>query len=155
AMVGALRSQVEDRTIQADKHKWLELDGKLKQTRVELEGAEAEYQILKSQVDELTIRAPISGQVTTFQVAQMLLNRPVERGDVLLEVMDLTKDWRLELEVPEYRLGHIIRAQKKEHTEHLPVKFVLATESDASYQGKVEEIATRAVTAQEEGSIVE
>jgi hypothetical protein len=43
----------------------------------------------------------------------LLLNRPVRRGEVLLEIKDDGGIWQLELEVEENRMGHLFDAQQE------------------------------------------
>jgi hypothetical protein len=123
--------------------------------RIELDGAEQQVSILETRVEALTVRSPIKGVVATFQIEQKLLNRPVRRGEVVLEVMDDAGDWRLELEVPEYRMGHLLRALEASSGKTLPVEYVLATAVETTYQADVTTIATRTNESEEEGTIVE
>lgn len=87
--------------------------GEIAAAEVRWEGARLRKEVLDAQVKNLKILAPSDGIVATFHVEQLLENRPVQRGEILLEVMDTTQAWRLELDVPDYRLGHIRRAQEE------------------------------------------
>ena len=129
--------------------------GRRKETEIRRQSAQMHAELLEKQLALLEIRAPRTGVVATFHVDQLLENRPVQRGEVLLEVMDTTQEWRLELDVPDYRLGHILREQIKKNDPHLPVEYVLATASETKFQGQLERIATRAVPSEADGSIVE
>ncbi len=184
---------------QGNRDEELKLQGKAVETRVEIEGATVQSTVLKARLDRLTIRAPIAGVVTTFQARQLLLNRPVKRGDLLLQVMDETGDWQLELEVAEHRLGRILMAQQKlaatvksretsdESPEtgnaveaessassgsrpstldpqlstinppfqQLPIEYRLLTQPEASYFASLTSLATRTVTAESQGSVLE
>ena len=66
----------------------INLRGKLNETRTQIAGTERHLQILNERLDKLNVRAPIDGVVTTFQVEQLLINRPVQRGELLMEIMD-------------------------------------------------------------------
>ena len=132
-----------------------ELQGELKETNIEIIGLLEQIAIFEERVEHLTVRSPIDGVVATFQVEQKLQNRPVRQGEALVEVMDETGPWRLELEVEEHRLGHILEGEQKLHTENLPVEYVLATRPESTYTGSMETIATRADVAAEKGTIVE
>ena len=59
------------------------------------------------------------------------------------------------MDVPDYRLGHILRAQEKFQKENLDVEFVLATASEDKHQAELEGISTRSVPSEAEGSVVE
>ncbi|MBX3437355.1 MAG: HlyD family efflux transporter periplasmic adaptor subunit [Planctomycetaceae bacterium] len=124
-------------------------------TNAELPGIEEHVRVLEDRMAALTVRSPIDGVVATFQIRQKLQDRPVRRGEVLLEVMDDTGEWRLELEVPEYRMGHLLKALAASENGTLPVEYVLATAVETSYHAEVAEIATRTGESEGEGTIVE
>lgn len=131
------------------------VNSKIADAEIQIRGFDKQIELFKKRIDALTIRAPISGVVATFQLDQLLRNRPVQMGELLVEVMDDTGDWRLELEIEEHRMGHIFRAQEAAGTVHLPLEFILATSSEATYKGKVQEVSTRAATSAESGAVFE
>ena len=57
------------------------------------------------------MRSPVAGQVITWDLYNRLNQRPVERGQLLLQIADPENEWQLELKVPDDRIGHVIRAQ--------------------------------------------
>jgi len=131
------------------------VQGELVKTRVEVQGIEKRLKKIKSRLQKLTVTAPADGVVATFQVKQLLENRPVRRGEVLIEVMEPDGPWRLELEVPEYRMGHVLDALKKENGKQLKVEYVLATQVESSYDGTMTQIASRSNQSEEAGTIFE
>lgn len=133
----------------------IELRGKSFQLQSEIFGLKKHLDILEGRLDKLNVKAPIGGVVTTFQIEQLLKDRPVQRGELLLEIMDATGPWQLELDVEEKRMGHILKAMDRKGDIDLPVEFILATSNELSYEGEVTEISTRANTSEESGSIVE
>ena len=133
----------------------IRLRGQFNETKTQIFGVKKHLEILKSRLDKLNVKAPIDGVVTTFQIEQLLKNRPVQRGELLLEIMDNPGPWQLELDVEEKRMGHILRAIDKKGDADLPVEFILATSNEVTYKGEVNDIATRANTSEESGSIVE
>ncbi|MCH7687197.1 MAG: HlyD family efflux transporter periplasmic adaptor subunit [Planctomycetes bacterium] len=128
--------------------------GEREQVRIRIDALKIRNANLQERVEKLTVRAPIAGVVVTFRLEQLLKDRPVRRGETLMEVMDDTGEWHVELEVAEKRMGHILRAQEKLKTLNLSVEFVPATSSVDKYEGKLQEIATRSESS-EEGSVVE
>ncbi len=124
-------------------------------TRIEVDAAKEQVSLLEGRIEKLTVRSPIDGIVATFKVKQKLQNRPVRRTEILLEVMDDTGEWQLELEVPEYRMGHMLKALDRSENQTLPIEYVLATAVETSYEAKVRTIATRTNESEEEGTIVE
>jgi multidrug efflux pump subunit AcrA (membrane-fusion protein) len=132
----------------------IELRGKHQQLNVEIEGAKEQVASLTRQVEALTVRAPISGVVATFRLEEMLRHRPVKFGDLLLEVMNPDGPWRLELDVPESRLGHILQAQQKSGDDRLAVRYKLATATEQTYEGLLDEVSTRSAVSEGEGAVV-
>lgn len=133
----------------------LELIGQLQQTREEMASLTEQLKILDERIASLSVKAPISGVIATFQLEQLLLNRPVRRGEVLLEIKHDEGDWHLELDVEEKRMGHFLDAVKANDNDiGRPVEFVLATDSETSFEGKVYQVSTRANSSQEAGSVV-
>ncbi len=193
----SLIAQRDETAQKGNREEALKLQGKAVETKVEIEGAARQATVLKNRLDRLEVRAPIAGVVTTFQARQLLLDRPVKRGDLLLQVMDETGDWQLELEVAEHRLGRILMAQQKQaaagretsdarpdpdhsaETESssssgsqpstlnprpstlgppfqpLPIEYRLLTQPEASYFASLTSLATRTVTAESQGSVIE
>lgn len=131
------------------------IQGEIAAAKIRLLSAKDRKKLLDGQMKLLEVRAPSAGVVATFHVEQLLENRPVQRGEVLLEVMDTTKAWRLELDVPDYRLGHVLRAQERFQKPDLDVEFVLATASETKHKAILEGISTRSVPADADGSVVE
>lgn len=150
----SLRAEFDEASRSGSRSEWIRLKGKLTQIKSDLEGEAEQIRLLEEQNELLTVRAPIAGTVTTFQPEQLLLNRPVQRGEALLEVMDEAGPWRLELNVPEYRMGHLLTAQRQNETP-LPVEFVPAAAPEMHYAATLEQVATRAAVSAREGTIVE
>ncbi len=139
-------------------------------TQVERDGAQAKANMFRKRLDALKVTSPVAGVVATFQVSQNLLDRPVRRGDRLIEIMNVDGPWRLELDAPEYRMGHLQKAvashasssavpqpalrQKLTGAEQLNVDYIAATAVSQRFQGKLSEVGTRTNESQKEGSTV-
>src|SRR4029079_11180102 len=89
----------------------------------------------------LEITSPIDGKVVTWKVRENIENRPVNTGARLMEIADATKDWELEIDVPESKLGHIEEYRQKllasDPHAHLEVTFILFTHPDTDLHGRV------------------
>jgi multidrug efflux pump subunit AcrA (membrane-fusion protein) len=109
--------------------------------------------LLNQKKEKLQIRSPIDGRVVTWNVLEQLLDRPVKQGDKLLEIADPTKDWELEVTMPEKRMGHIAEAAARTK-EPLPVTFFLATNPSKEFHGTVDEVELSAEVRGEEGNTV-
>jgi len=110
------------------------------QAQIDIEGLNQQIAHLSQQQDNLTLRAPIDGMMATFQVKQHLDGRPVERGDLMLEVLDTSGAWQLEVDVPQQRLGHIIDAQQRNGHQPLAVQFKLKSHPTAAFVGHLAKI---------------
>lgn len=132
-----------------------ELEGQMKQTQEEMASLAEQIAIIEERIDSLSVKAPISGVIATFQLEQLLLNRPVRRGEVLLEIKHDDGEWQLELDVEEKRMGHFLDAAKANGNDLArDVEFRLATDSESTFKGKVSKVSTRANSSQEAGSVV-
>ena len=148
SLVGQARRTLE----QTEKDK---LYGQHQQTKAEIEGLLKQTEVLEERARSLIVKAPKSGIVTTFQIEQLLLHRPVKRGEVLIEIKDDTGEWRLELDVKEQRVGHLLNAQKAKGSHDLDVEFVLATDSETTYYGKLlKEMSPRTNPSEDKGSVI-
>ena len=152
-LVRTLRASREKNITHGAEQDALELEGQLAESLVEIEHLQRQHEILVSRLENLTVRSTIDGIVATFQLEQLLRNRPVTRGEVLLEVMNPNGPWHLEAEVNDYRMGHILSQQKK-IDQPLDVSFILATEPTIAYDGHLESLGTRAYADQDEQSNV-
>ena len=116
-----------------------------------LENLEHELDLLSLERERLVVRSPIAGQVLTWDVADRLIARPVDRGEVLVTVADLSADWQLELEVPDDQIGHVMAARRKLEPD-LSVRYHLRGEDNAKHVGHIEEISTTADVEGKSGS---
>ncbi len=122
-------SPVESYRLSAEER---ELEQKIANSRRELE-------LLTHERELLIVTSPIKGRVLTWDVGQELLARPVERGEALMTVADLSSPWQLELNVPDDRMGYVLAAQKDSGSD-LPVRFRLGSEERATHTGKIAEV---------------
>ena len=112
---------------------------------------------VRRQRQDLEIYAPIDGMVMTSNLENKLKDRPVRRGEMLMEIADLAQDWELELFMPEKRIGHVLEYQKKLEEGNkgpLKVEFVLASSPDEKHYGEVVSIHERAEVRGEDGNTV-
>jgi len=69
-----------------------------------------QQQELKSRLE---VRSPCDGLVVTWDVEQLLINRPVQKGQTLLTVASVSSEWELELEMPESQMGYLVTQRLK------------------------------------------
>lgn len=98
--------------------------------------------LLEEQRGEQTVRAPIGGRVLTWDVSQLLEERPVERGQRLLTVGEVAGRWIVELRVPDRDLGHLRAAfEANRKGEGLAATFSVTTDLDHQIPARVLSIA--------------
>ncbi len=51
-----------------------------------LKSLERQLQLYRRKQGQLEVRSPIAGQVTTWNLTELLKNRPVRQGQVLMEL---------------------------------------------------------------------
>ena len=131
--------------------------------QAEYESTEKRIELLKekrdrklARFDELVVRAPIRGTIPAINLEQKLDRRPVQRGERLFDVMDENGAWRLEVQLPDKRMGHLLRAIE-EAGGTLEGEFSLLTEPDKQYPCTLKKanISTRTSVHAENGTIVE
>lgn len=153
----ALRVQLREALEGADRQEQRRLGGELMAARIQLTAAEEQERKLADRIEKLTTRAPIDGVVVTYQLSQNLEDRPVNRGELLLQVMNDAGPWRLELEVPDDRMGHVLRAAAESDSGDLSVEYVPATAVELTLPATIrrESIATRSNQSADSGTVVE
>ena len=119
----------------------LELTAQEEQLKERMAGLEKQLQILTEQQQALEVPSPTDGQVLTWDVERLLASRPVQRGERLLTVADLSGLWELELRIDDDQAGHVVAARQA-LGERLEVSFLLATNPGVSYAGTIREVAT-------------
>ena len=95
-----------------------------------------ELAIREQEKELLEIRSPIDGVVVNWNIRSNLLNRPVEIGKNLMTIVPPDTPWQIELEMPERRLMHLLKAQKNSD-KPLKVTFGLVSNPGTEYQGEV------------------
>src|SRR5206468_3456976 len=124
-------------------------DARLRQRRLTAEEEQYQQQVrdladrqsmLQKELEALTVKSPLTGEVITWNVQQQLTARPLKRGDALLTVADIAGPWQLELKVPSRRAGRLLAAPGDAHR---PVSFMVATNPGQTLEGTVTNVAAR------------
>lgn len=149
--------QVLDRS-QAEQVEIEELTGRIGQLRETQLALDEQLKLLRMKEKQLVVTSPIDGKVVTWKVRELIKNRPVRKGQRLLEIADPSGHWELEIYVPEAKMGHVVERLQKIRAEdpnaQLEVTFILATHSDEKLHGQVYEIDTSAQVQGESGNTV-
>ena len=125
-------------------------DGEL---QIQIDGQKEEIQILKSRKSDLEVQSKIDGEVITFNLEEKLQDKPVEKGQSLMQVAKLDGPWIIELNVPDRRITDVLRADGKKD-EPLEVVFRLAADTSLEFEGTVREIAMATRVDAEQGQNV-
>jgi multidrug efflux pump subunit AcrA (membrane-fusion protein) len=128
------------------------LTGEMLQLQQESQNIERELALVRDKQRQLTIVAPQRGQIVTWKVRDLLLSRPVARGQGLLTLANPDGAWELELNLPERRLMHVQRVRG--NSQALPVSFVLSSHPGQTFYGQVVEIEQAAEVRGDEGNTV-
>jgi multidrug efflux pump subunit AcrA (membrane-fusion protein) len=129
-----------NRTGRDDPARYNELTAEEEELKEQLASLDQQAAILRVQQEELRVRAPMKGQVLTWDLDQLLAARPVQRGQTLLTVADVDGPWELELTIPDDQIGHVLEAQAASDRP-LEVTFILATDPGVTYDGRIERVA--------------
>ena len=124
----------------------MRIDGSEERQRVNRKEIESQIKSLQSRLatvqqkkSRLQLVAPINGEVLTWDLASRLKDRPVRQGELLLEIANPTDPWRLELDLPNRKYGHLAAAVN-EIGQELPVKFSLASAPGKQFTGTIASI---------------
>lgn len=129
------------------------LHGEEERLQQTLAGLRRQLQLYEAKLEQLQVVSPIAGEVITWDVQELLRQRPVQRGQLLLTVADTAGPWELHVRMPEDRMGHIFAAQQQ-WGDALRVEFILANDPGVRYEGRIKEVHRRAEVHGEEGNTV-
>ena len=121
----------------------LGLQSALGEAAVAIEQLELQMKLMQERIDRLIVLAPEAGVVTSWNLDQSLLHRPVRQGDALFQQIDPSGRWAIELNIVEDRSGYVARRiSELAEGEKLTVDFVLATDAETRFTGTVRELAS-------------
>ncbi len=129
------------------------ISGQLLEAKQKMLSLTAQRRLYDEKARQLEVLSPADGIVVTWDLYNLLISRPVQRGQVLMRVADPTGPWQLELQMPENRMGHIVKARSELGPE-LNVEYIVATEPDRRHAGTVKEIHGSAEVRGDEGNTV-
>jgi multidrug efflux pump subunit AcrA (membrane-fusion protein) len=126
----------------------LPLSAEQRQLEERLATLKAQEALLAERHDALTLRSPIAGDVLTPDVQSLLSSRPVERGQALLTIADVSSGWELKVDVPQRDVGAIVEAQAaavaSEPPSRVEASFRLSGDVAATYAAHVVAISAAA-----------
>ncbi len=132
-----------------------ELRGKARALQATVVSTEQQIKLLEEQQEQLTVKSPVSGEIATWNVQDVLMRRPVQKGQILLTVIEPQGDWELELQMPENDMGYVAEALRDPTVgPELPVDYITVANPGVTLQGKVKEVHQSAEVRGEEGNTV-
>ncbi len=105
-----------------------ELGSEEQQLEQKLKTLREEQSLLENQIASLTLKAPVEGLVYQRRLQEQLTARPVQRGQMLLEIGNDEAGWIAELSIPDDLVGYVRAASNGENH----VEFVRAGDSGRS-----------------------
>jgi len=120
------------------------------QLKEQVQGLEAQLQVLRQLRRQLDVASPLDGVVLTWNPEQSLANRPVKQGQTLLTVADPSGPWVLELDVPDRQTGHVLAGQRRgsganssgaSGGANLPVTFLLASDPAITHRAHLDRVS--------------
>lgn len=156
--VSAIRARLTDNASQATPQERRRDEAELASTNRQVEGLKTELDLLEKRNQDLTILAPTTGSVITWDAKRTLTNRPVETGQALLTVAAADTPYEVELFMPERRVKHLeefrIDLKKKSPADDLVVDYILMTEPGAFHSGVLRDVHRTAELHAEHGQMV-
>jgi hypothetical protein len=137
AAVRAARSRTDHTADAAEQDR---LASEEQQLVLQIEGLGNQLTVTQAFHDELNVASPLEGIVLTWNTHQLLDDRPVKQGQLLLTVADPRGPWALELRVPDRAAGHIL-AGGGESESDLPVTYLLASDPAITHHGRLTHLA--------------
>ncbi len=100
-----------------------------------------QLEIVNRRVAELTLRSPLAGQVVRWDLIRSLESRPVRQGQLLMQVVDPTGPWEIELRIPDRHVRHVLAAQAAaKEANGLPVRFLFRMSPKTTYSARLDTV---------------
>ena len=96
-------------------------------------------ELLMGESDKLVLHSPIAGEVLSWRPQESLADRPVRRGQRLLEVAETAGAWRIEIDAADQRVAPILNAAE---SEQLVARYVVKSDPSTEHSGFVSRIAS-------------
>ncbi|MFK7770414.1 MAG: HlyD family efflux transporter periplasmic adaptor subunit [Mariniblastus sp.] len=122
--------------------------------KAELKSFRRQLDLVNRKLEKLNVTSPRDGQVITWNVEERFRMRPLSRGELLMEVVDVDGEWQLELNLPDQKIGHLLKAYEKNDRQALEVEFILAADPERKLKGKLVDIGNATVMIPEQGQSV-
>jgi hypothetical protein len=131
-------------------------EGEKETARIRAEGAQKRLANAQKRASRLKVTADFGGLIPSINLRQTLgQNRPVEAGQHLFDLMDHKGAWHLEVQLPDKRMGHLMRAQAEAGEDGVEGEYSLASAPEDQYPCKLYLVSSRTSVHGESGTIVQ
>jgi len=130
------------------------------ESKQQIKNLNLELTELQREQERLQIRSPIAGTIVTRDAKTKLLDRPVRRGDVLLQLIDDHGKWLAKIRVPDSRIAHLMKLKsdrdiddrdQNQWQEAVPVSLSVAAFPERKFEGVIRSISNTAEVVEETG----
>ena len=109
------------------------LSRRQKQLSEEVKNLKDQLDIVVRQSEQLTVAAPFSGRVFRSNAEQELISRPVQRGQLLLEIVPEDSGWQLDLKIPDRLRAYVI--QYRDSADSAPeIRYMVMSSPEHNWQ---------------------
>lgn len=163
ALIGELRlnedrqEQLEDllnRGTELSQIERNQLEGDLQLLQIQSQTKQQDRQVINKQLQELRIDAIAEGVVATWNLSNRLLNRPVVAGDLLVTTYVPEGRWKLQLAIPDYRVGIVASrlSALEGEGQGIPVSFSLSSHPDQLQKAALIRLGSHTIRSTAEGA---
>jgi multidrug efflux pump subunit AcrA (membrane-fusion protein) len=128
-----------------------ELSASESELREVLSSQAEQLSILNEMLAALQITSPMNGQVISWDPTETLEHRPVQQGQKLISVAELSGDGKIQLRVLDQDIRHVTNANRLS-SDGLRVTFSMASEPGVRHSANVKQIGTTVETVSSEGA---
>ncbi len=121
-----------------------EMNANLEQMQIQKEGFREQLEIVNRQMESLEIVSPVAGTVVTWDARRRLEKLPVAANQPLMTIADMDGPWRVELTIPQNRVGYINQALENNNGKPLKTEMIVATNPNRRIPGTLVSVAERA-----------
>ncbi len=112
-----------------------------------------QVQVLAQSQKDLQVFALGSGKVSTWDLANRLYKRPVKAGQLLATTYDPSGPWRLQVAVPQNRIG-LVMANLRDDSSKPKVRFSLLSHPDQALEARLERLASQIVSGETNAAVL-
>ncbi len=99
--------------------------------------------LLKQRIDNLIVRADQQGKVSGDRIREFLPGRPVERGQLICEIVDIKQGWQIDFRIPEAEARHVLQAIGQS-TSTSQVRYFLESDPERESVSTITRVGTAA-----------